>query len=79
MGQRFAQFHNGLCPKDAQNPAGKSLQISFIGPIPHITYDPIGGSDFLIISLLASKLQFLPKFVPALSYNMKAEAVGSLE
>ena len=88
MGQRYAQFHDGMCPIDAQKPAGKSLQISFIGPSPHITYDPIGGSDFLIIGLLAKKLKFLPKFVPEQSFDIvnlngttfgKVHAVGISE
>ena len=70
MGQRYAQIYDGLCPEDAQNPVGKSIQISFIGPPPHITYQPIGGSDFLIIGLLAKKLKFLPKFVPEQSYDI---------
>ena len=71
-----------------QNPAGKSIKISFIGPPPHITYNPIGGSDFLIIRLLADKLNFMPKFVPELSYDIMningrmvgmANAVGNTE
>ena len=88
LGHRYAQIYDGQCPKDAQNPAGKSLQISFIGPLPHITYQPIGGSDFLIIGMLADKLKFLPKFVPEQSFDIvhldgktfgKVHAVGISE
>ena len=70
LGERYAQIHDGKCPLEAKKPAGKSLQISFIGPNPHITYDPIGGSDFLIIDLLVKKLKFLPKFVPEQSFDI---------
>ena len=70
LGQRYAQIYDSLCPSEVQKPAGKSIRISFIGPPPHITYNPIGGSDLLIIGLLAEKLKFLPKFVPELSFDI---------
>ena len=64
MGKRYAQIFAGACPKDSQNPHGKVLNVSFIGPPPMITYKPaIGGSDFLLIQLLAEKFGFTPKFV----------------
>ena len=63
LGQRYAQIYDSFCPKDAQYPAGKSLKISFIGHPPHIIYEPIGGSDFLIMGLLADKLKFVPEYV----------------
>ena len=63
MGQRYAQIFDRACPKDLENPHGKELNISFIGTIPFITYKPVGGSDFLLIQLLAEKFRFIPKFV----------------
>ena len=77
LGKRYAQTYEGLCPKSIKDPAGKTLRISFIGPPPHITYNPIGGSDFLIISLLADKLQLSPTFVPEQSYYTQAHSVGN--
>ena len=79
LGQRYAQIYDGFCPKDAQNPAGKSLKISFIGHPPHIIYEPIGGSDFLIVDLLAKKLKFIPEYVQEQSYdavNINGKTLG---
>ena len=70
LGQVHAQIFEGLCPRDTQNPLGKYLQISFIGSAPFVVYDPIGGSEFLILGLLAKKFQFIPKFVPEQSYDI---------
>ena len=70
LGKRYAQIFNGACPKDSQNPSGKLLNISFIGPPPMITYKPVGGSDFLLIQLLAEKFRFIPKFVQEKFKNM---------
>ena len=46
------------------------LNVSFIGTIPFITYNPIGGSDILLIQLLAEKFGFIPKFVQEKAKNM---------
>ena len=61
---------NRACPKGLQNPHGKELNISFIGPPPFVTYKPVGGSDFLLIQLLAEKFRFIPKFVQEKAKNM---------
>ena len=70
LGKEHAQILYGLCPRHVQSPYGKELNISFIGPEPFVTYNPIGGSDFLIISLPAKKFGFFPKFVPETSYDV---------
>ena len=70
VGKRWAQVVNGACPKHTQSPHGKELNISFIGPPPFITYKPIGGSDFLLMRLLAQKFNFRPKFIPERSYGI---------
>ena len=70
MGKKYGQLLNGLCPEHAQSPQGKELNISFIGPEPFITYDPIGGSDFLVIKILAEKFNFIPKFIAEKSMDM---------
>ena len=70
VGKRWAQIVNGACPKEAQNPNGKELNISFIGPPPLITYKPVGGSEFLLMRLLAQKLNFRPKFISERSYDI---------
>ena len=60
---------NGLCPRYTQNIRDKEIMVSFIGPKPFITYNPVGGSDFLVIKLLAKKFGFIPKFVPERTFD----------
>ena len=70
MGKRWAQIVNCACPKHSQIPHGKELNISFIGPPPFITYKPIiGGSEFLLMKLLAHKFNFAPKFIHERNYD----------
>ena len=64
LGQTHGQTYNGLCPGHFQTPYGKELKISFIGIRPYINYDPIGGSEFLIVKILAEKFKFTAKFIP---------------
>ena len=53
-----------------QKPHGKEINISFIGVKPYITYNPIGGTEFLIVKILANKFKFIPKFIPEKSYDI---------
>ena len=53
-----------------QKPHGKVINISFIGTKPYITYNPIGGSEFLIVKILANKFKFVPKFIPEKSFDI---------
>ena len=69
LGTIHAAPYNGTCPSHLQNPFGKQLKISFIGFKPYITYNPVGGSDFLVVKILAHKFGFYPKFVPARSFD----------
>ena len=69
LGETHAVSYNGTCPNHLQNPSGKELKISFIGFIPYIAYNPVGGSDILVVSILAKKFGFLPKFIPARSFD----------
>ena len=73
VGKRWAEIVNGACPKQAQNPTGKVLNISFIGPPPFITYKPLGGSEFLLMKLLAQRLNFRPKFIYERSYDVVSD------
>ena len=70
FGKTHAVLHNRLCPKELENPYGKELKISFIGASPYITYSPVGGSDILVVNMLAEKFKFLPKFLPERSYDL---------
>ena len=69
LGKMNAQEHIGVCPLHLQEPFGKTLNISFIGAPPFITYNPIGGSDFIVMNLLAKKFHFIPKYIPARSWD----------
>ena len=70
MGKKKAEEYSGLCPSHVQEPFGKTLHVSFIGPQPYVIYNPLGGCDFVITKLLAKKLGFIPKFIPAKSYDI---------
>ena len=63
----YAEAYHEACPLHLQEPVRKTLNISFIGFPPFITYNPVGGSDVIVTNLLANKFHFLPKYLPARS------------
>ena len=69
LGKTHAVLRNRLCSKELENPYGKELKISFIGQSPFISYSPVGGSDVLVVNMLAEKFKFIPKFIPERSYD----------
>ena len=69
LGKMYAQEHFGVCPPHLQEPFGKTLNISFIGFTPYVTYNPIGGSDFIVTNLLVKKYHFIPKYIRARGYD----------
>ena len=69
LGETYAQELIGVCPSHLQEPFGKTLRISFLGQPPFITYNPFGGSDFIVTKILAQKYSFIPKYIPARSYD----------
>ena len=75
LGKRYVQAFKVKCPKHVNQLHGKSLNISFFGQEPFITqskqsinYNAIGGSDFLIMELMANKFQFTATYIPEESY-----------
>ena len=71
LGKMFAEVWQGLCPLILQNPVGKKIPISFIGTQPYIKYAPtIGGSEFLVVKMLAKKYRFLPDFKPERAFDV---------
>ena len=70
LGKVYAEISRVLCPSELQYPMGKTLLISFIGISPFIKYKPIGGSEFLVIKILAQKFGFFPKFVPERAFDV---------
>ena len=42
IGKTYAVLYSGHCPNQLRNPYGKELNISFIGPKPYISYNPMG-------------------------------------
>ena len=70
LGETYAKPINGMCPDHFQIPHGKIIKVSFIGVRPHIIYEPIGGSDFLVMNILANKFRFKPEFIPEKAYDM---------
>ena len=67
-------IYQGTCPVQLQKPANKLLPIFFIGPVPFIKYpkdfDKLGGSEFLVMKLLAKKHKFIPNLRPAKSMDI---------
>ena len=70
LGRKFAKISEAKCQSELQKPIGKTLQISCIGIIPFIKRNPFGGSEILVIKLLAEKFGFYPKFVPERAYDI---------
>ena len=70
MGKTYAKVITGMCPDHFQIPYGKMLKVSYIGVRPYIIYEPIGGSDFLVVNILANKFRFKPEFIPEKAYDM---------
>ena len=70
LGKMYAQVYPGVCPLHLQEPFGKKLNISFIGPTPFITYNPVGGSAFIVMSMLANKYKFIPNYIPAKGFGI---------
>ena len=69
LGKMYAPEHSGACSRHLQEPYGKTLNISFIGTPPYITYNPLGGSEFIVTALLAKKFHFVPNYIPALNVD----------
>ena len=77
LGKMYAEEFNGSCPPHMKEPSGKTLNISFIGVPPYVTYNPLGGSEFLVIKILAKKFSFIPKFIHAKSTDPYADNKAS--
>ena len=69
LGKPYAEEYNKRCPTELKQPNGKTLPISFIGIMPYITYDPFGGSEPLVIQMLAKKHDFVPNFIAEQAYD----------
>ena len=78
LGKLYAQKYAGICPLHFQEPKGKKLNISFIGAPPFITYNPVGGSEFIVMGMLANKFEFIPNYIPARSFIGMAQQVSNL-
>ena len=74
LGKKYVQIHQGFCPLHLQKPANKELKIFFIGAHPFVKYPKdfgkLGGSEFLVMKLLAKKHKFTPHFLPAKSFDI---------
>ena len=70
LGKAHAEIHHDKCLSELQHPNGKTLPISFIGIVPYIKHIPFGGSEPLVIKMLAKKYGFLPNFVPERAYDV---------
>ena len=74
LGKKYVQIHEGICPLHLQKPANKVLKVFFIGPFPFVKYPKdygkFGGSELLVMKLLARKHKFTAKLLPAKSFEI---------
>ena len=74
LGKKYALIYQGNCPIHLQKPANKVLPIFFIGGTPYIKYPKdfgqLGGSEFLVMKLLAMRHKFTPNLLPAKSFDI---------
>ena len=69
LGQRYPRFVVGLCPEHFASPAGKEISVSYIGTPPYILgIDASGGTDVLVMNLLAERYSFMPILRPTPQY-----------
>ena len=73
LGKKNAQEYEGFCPLHVQEPFGKTLNVSFVGDRPFIIYNPLGGSEFITTQILAKKFGFIPKYIPATSWDTTSQ------
>ena len=52
------------------------FNISFIGVPPFVTYNPVGGSEFKVMSILAKKFKIIPNYIPARSFDGNVHMVS---
>ena len=80
LGKKNGEEYKGFCPSHVQEPFGKTLNVSFIGAAPYVVYNPVGGSEFDVMKILAKKFGFIPKFIAAKSFdaNMKNKTTYSM-
>ena len=69
LGKPYTEKFKKRCPTELKKANGKTLPISFIGIMPYIKYNPFGGSEPLIIRMLAKKHEFIPNFVAEQAYD----------
>ena len=46
------------------------IPISFIGIVPFIKFNPLGGSEFMVMKILAEKFGFTPYFLPERAFDV---------
>ena len=78
LGERHALIVTGLCKEKFQNPMRKKINISFYYAPFWSTNPPLGGSDFLLIKLLARKSGFIPKFIHERNIEATIHSVSSI-
>ena len=54
-----------------KNLAKTTLPITYIGIMPYVKHNPFGGSESLVIKILAEQFGFLTKFVPERAFDVR--------
>ena len=68
-----------MCPSNLQEPHGKKIPISVVGPVPYVILNDdqewIGGAEFQIVDIFAKKFGFTPNFKMAPSTQYAVQQV----
>ena len=74
LGKKYALIYHDTCPAHLQKPDNKILPVFFIGINPFIkspqVYGKLGGSEFLVMKVLAMKHKFIPNLIPAKGFDI---------
>ena len=73
LGKINAEEYKGFCPLHMQEPFGKTLNVSFIGFPTFVIYNPLRGTEFIFTQILAKKFGFIPKYIPATSWDTTSQ------
>ena len=70
LGRKYSVVRPGICPSTLQNPNGKKLPVSMVGPFPFAIFNKknkkelMGGAEFQIIDVYARKFNFTYEIAP---------------
>ena len=79
VGESEPRLEHGMCSPSNVAYKGKTLRLGLMGILPYFLLQEdgsFGGTNVMIIKMLAERLGFKPDIVPALSYNAAEDLVS---